>query len=173
MRKFALSIAVLLVLSLGALAAYDFLHFMPYTRRAKEIVASLDASDWPNDDFEKLWRGSVSRCWSAHLLYNEVYSSEKPSPGEWKRIYSLWCFLASVHLSDRERLGLYLKLTPIGKNKKGIVTAASERFGKRLAEITIEQGALLIALAHAPSYYLDKPEELQRMSENLLRKHRG
>lgn len=56
-------------------------------------------------------------------------------------------------LSKEEILDLYLNTVPYGSNAYGIEAAAETFFGKRAAELTLDEAALVAALPNAPTLY--------------------
>jgi len=50
-------------------------------------------------------------------------------------------------------LGMYLNEIPYGSNAYGVEAGAQTFFGKRAAELTLDEATLLAALPQAPSYY--------------------
>ena len=74
--------------------------------------------------------------------------------------------------SKNEILEMYLNLYYFGNSSYGIETAARNYFNKNAEALTIEEGALLVAIVNAPSRYspIDHPERaLQRRNYVLSR----
>jgi penicillin-binding protein 1C len=76
----------------------------------------------------------------------------RPAPRGW-RAKAAQVFTAlqlEARLSKAEILALYLTLAPYGGNVEGVRAAAATWFGKRAAELTPGEAALLVALPRAP-----------------------
>ena len=172
MRKFGryavIAFVAVVAAGIAGLATYDGFHFYPHVSRATAIANSLDrAKDWPSSEFLRLWKSQAQwgrTCWSAKLLYLEVNAYERLTPGQWM----LWCVLSTIHLTEQEQLALYLKLTPVGIGRKGLIGAASDLFGKHMADLTVDEMGVLLALARLP-YLRDRPEKLNEIARSIIR----
>lgn len=79
-------------------------------------------------------------------------------------------------LSKEEILDLYLNTVPYGSNAYGVEAAAQTFFGKRAAELSLDEAVLLAALPNAPTLYSPygkNQDELINRKESILRKMRG
>lgn len=75
------------------------------------------------------------RTWSAKMV-----ESFRAMQLEWRR-------------DKRGILETYLNLIPCGGNLRGVEAAAQAYFGKRAADLSLEEAALVVGLAQAPSRY--------------------
>lgn len=80
---------------------------------------------------------------------------------------AVYALAVESRLPKEKILELYLNQIPYGQNAYGVAAAAETFFGKRAAELSVAQAALLAALPRAPSYYSPYGEHLEEL---LVRK---
>jgi len=76
--------------------------------------------------------------------------------------------LLPVHLSDHQIVAAYLSRAYMGPGVRGFARASERYLNVPLDSLDAAQAAKLVAIAYAPSAYLDSPERLERRTQYLL-----
>lgn len=89
----------------------------------------------------------------ASTLTMQVARLLEPKPRTlWAKLREARLALALERRFDKDAiLGMYLTLAPFGGNLEGVRAATSALFGKRPAELTVAEAALLVALPRSPT----------------------
>ncbi|MBE5742934.1 MAG: hypothetical protein E7360_06450 [Clostridiales bacterium] len=88
---------------------------------------------------------------SQQLVKNTFLSGEKTLNRKLKEIKL--AMILERKLTKDEILEKYLNTVYFGENSYGIISASNNYFGKKVNDLTVEEGALLAALLKAPTYY--------------------
>jgi penicillin-binding protein 1A len=166
---------------------YENRTLIPYNRIPAHVIQALISTE--DDQFYKHWgvewRGvaraifrnlffgfgsgggsTISQQLSRMLFLNREISLER------KFKEALTALKIERTYSKNEILEMYLNLYYFGNSSYGIETAARNYFNKNAEALTIEEGALLVAIVNAPSRYspIEHPERaLQRRNYVLSR----
>jgi hypothetical protein len=76
--------------------------------------------------------------------------------------------LLPLHLSESEIESAYISSVYMGNDVHGFAKAAQNHLGVPLESVNVNQAARLVAIAHAPSAYLQDAERLERRTQYLL-----
>lgn len=177
LRLSILVLALTLATPVVAYAVYDFTHFQPqHARIAALINGAAPQEKEPHSQVAELLRVSLANdtaVYASRLLIGELgILPERHSMTQWHLHGMLWWSLVSLHLSESERVTLILALAPTGRDRRGVAKTAEVLYGVPLSELSLEQAATIIALTKVPGY-ADKPESLERIKQNLLRKYQA
>jgi len=93
------------------------------------------------------------------LVKNAILTSERTYTRKIKEII-LSLKLESTYTKD-EILQLYFNEIPFGSTNYGIEAAAQSYFGKEARDLTVAEGATLIGMIKAPTYYINNPDRLE------------
>lgn len=85
------------------------------------------------------------------FVKNSILSSEKTFARKIKEL--ILAIEIELRFSKEEILQMYLNEIPYGANAYGVEAAAETYFGKRAADLTLAESALLASLPKAPTYY--------------------
>ncbi len=99
-------------------------------------------------------RGEIAQGGSTltqQFIKNSILTTERT----WQRKIRelILAYRIEQRFTKEEILKLYLNEIPYGRNAYGIEAAAATYFGKRAADLSLAESALLAALPKAPSYY--------------------
>ena len=118
-----------------------------------------------------LWYGEVRQGGSTltqQLVKNRFLSADRTFRRKMQEL--ILAFLLEQRYSKAEILAAYLNSVYFGAGSYGVAAAAQEYFGKKPAELSLRESALLAGLLRAPSHYSPKndPNSAAQRTELVL-----
>jgi hypothetical protein len=156
-----------------AIAFYDLVAFQPYRSEINKLVACAEpAEKSPPELLKRVLRAAHGESLSP-LVARQLLFELKPSRSiggmlGWHGTNILWSGLVQIHLSNSEQTTLFMSLSYMGENPRGFALAAPRIVGVPLADVSLEQAAVLVTVAKAPQSYLSNPERLRKGVERTL-----
>jgi hypothetical protein len=102
---------------------------------------------------------------AARLVLQRLYPGERSGHGR----HALWTWLLAQNLSAQDMDALYCALAYNGADH-GLERLAWRRFGRSLRDLDDTQAATVLLVLDAPTLYARRPERLQRLRAQLLRR---
>lgn len=171
-RRFLYVLVALAGVPLFALGLYDLFVFQPYRPDIDKFIARAGSSEKrPPESLRKVLYASYEDRLAGHvarqLLRELGATSANGSMIGWHATSALWWLLSEVHLSEAQRTTLFLSLSYMGDDQPGFEHASTSIVGVPLAEVSIDQAAMLVTFAKSPASYLANRERLAKGAERL------
>jgi hypothetical protein len=172
-RWLAIFLGSLLFCSIVGLAAFEVLVVQPALSKIESFIAAAAPSERkPPAVVVEMLR----RTYRSHLTYLVASRALYESPSQVEGAGTLHRqftelgvgLLLPLHLSGPEIAAAFMSKAYMGPGVFGFAEASDRYMGVPLENLSVEQAAELVAIAHSPSAYLGNPQRLERRTQYLL-----
>lgn len=178
LRVLTVASLLVIVVPVGAVAAFDALWFYPRLTHVRMLVVKGHPEDRNTPRLvEELVVASEPNglSWQVARIVIFQGGEEYKHTGtlRWNLLGSLSQLLVNVHTSESERMATYCSLVYSGETAPGLTAIARRLHNKSLSSLSLEEAADVAAWSFAPHMFAASPERLEKRRELLIRRYRG
>jgi membrane carboxypeptidase/penicillin-binding protein PbpC len=175
-RSLEIVMWILVILFMG-FGLGDLLYFQPHRAEIRQLIqATTDEERNPSAMMKELVQASTSGNLDytvARILLDKL--DVRPSADAKFQLgkmttFLFWTLLVELHLSEQERITLYMGYIHTGNLQRGFSAASQSMFHKPLAALSPEEAATIAVIPRSPSVYFEQPELLKKHRDDLLSK---